>query len=283
MPGQKLCDLRPDCRGAIVKEPKIPLAAAVLAFVLGGPGFFYLGWRRGAKATLAWLLVASIITTTQLREGGANRFQPEVIYLFLLQAASAWMAYRSCKRSNAEAAKATDSVDTGATRTDGVTRRMDRNLQPMAEPGCSKKLKNIGVLVIAGSGLALFGALSLFRLPPMGEMGRFEHEIFGPLVLCMAPWGLATGIGLLRAWRWARISMLVFSSLLAVSGALGVVGFLFMPNGNVSGWTLFLITAGATLFCLIPVAIGVWWSIYFTRNNVKAHFQTSRKAPLASA
>jgi len=99
----------------------------------------------------------------------------------------------------------------------------------------------------------------------------------------MGAWGLATGIGLLRAWRWARISILVFSSLVAVCGAFGVAAFPFMPNGNVSGWTLFLLTAGPVLVNLIPVAIGVRWFIYFGRNHVRAHFQTSRNASIVSA
>ena len=36
----------------MVKEPKRPWLAAMLAFFLGGPGFFYLGLRRGLVATI---------------------------------------------------------------------------------------------------------------------------------------------------------------------------------------------------------------------------------------
>jgi hypothetical protein len=153
---------------------------------------------------------------------------------------------------------------------------MDRNLQPMVKPDCSKKLKDTGVFVIVGSGLALFAGSTYFNMPRMGELGNFAHDI-SPLVLCMGAWGLATGIGLLRAWRWARISMLVFSSLLAVCGALGVVVFLFTPNGGMSGWPLFLLKVGTLSVNVIPVAIGLRWFIYFTRNNVKAHFQNPVK------
>jgi len=166
----------------------------------------------------------------------------------------------------------------------GVTRKMDRNLQPKIKPECSKKLKKVGVFVIAVSICTILSiCISLPNLGPEGEIGSFAHDIFAPLALCMAAWGFATGVGLLRAWRWARISMLVFSSLIAVCGALAVVSFLFMPNGGASGWTLFLIKAGTISYCLIPVAVGVRWFIYFTRNDVKAHFQTSHKAPLVTA
>lgn len=71
--------------------------------------------------------------------------------------------------------------------------------------------------------------------------------------------------------------MLIFSSLLAVYGALTVVAFLFMPNGNVSGWTPFLLKVGILLVNLIPVAIGVRWFIYFRRKNVKAYFHNPVK------
>jgi hypothetical protein len=152
----------------------------------------------------------------------------------------------------------------------------------MVESKCSKKLKTIGVLVIVGSGLALFGGINLFTMPPMGEMGDFAHDIFAPLILCMAAWGFATGIGVLRAGRWARISMLVFSGLLAVSGALAFVFYLFVLTRGMSGGPSVLLRIDFLLLNLIPVAIGVWWFIYFMRSDVRAFFQMSRKAPLAS-
>lgn len=77
--------------------------------------------------------------------------------------------------------------------------------------------------------------------------------------------------------------MLVFSCLLAVVGMLGVVIFLLMPSGGMSGRTLLLLKTGTVALHLIPIAIGVRWFIYFTRTNVKAYFQTPRKAPLAFA
>jgi hypothetical protein len=124
-----------------VKRAKTAWVAAVLALALGGPGCFYLGWRRGAKATLVWLLVVSFIllgTLSQVRFGRDATLEPTVLFLILLQAALAWFAYRSCKRRNAEAAKAANSADPGAMQTDAVTWMMDRNLQPKVEPDCSK-------------------------------------------------------------------------------------------------------------------------------------------------
>jgi hypothetical protein len=74
--------------------------------------------------------------------------------------------------------------------------------------------------------------------------------------------------------RWARVSTLIFSGLLAVLGILGIVVFLLMPGGDVSGWTLILLRSASTLLFLIPIAVGLRWLFFFSRKEVKAYFQT---------
>jgi hypothetical protein len=80
----------------------------------------------------------------------------------------------------------------------------------------------------------------------------------------------------LRAWRWARISTLIFSGLLAALGILAVVALLRTPAGDVSGWQLLMLRAVAALFFLSPAALGTWWLVFFNRKQVKAYFQTGR-------
>jgi len=133
---------------------------------------------------------------------------------------------------------------------------MDRNLQPQVESDCSQKVKNVGQLVIGGSAFALLGAVGQFNMPRIGEMGHFMHDMV-PVLLCMGAWGVATGIGLLRGLHWARISLLVLSSLLAVYRMLGVVIFLLIPSGGKSGWALLLLKTGTVALHLISIAIGV--------------------------
>ena len=159
---------------------------------------------------------------------------------------------------------------------------METNNRPKAVSECSQRVKNIGRVVIVLSGLTMIGGSLLVGNPVMGEMGPFMHASAIAFVCCGA-WGIGTGIGLLRAWRWARISILVFSSLLAALGVLCVVAFLFMPNGDMSGWSLMLLKTFCLSSVLIPTGLGALWLIYFTRSNVKAHFQTSRKSPTAFA
>ena len=90
----------------------------------------------------------------------------------------------------------------------------------------------------------------------------------------LAGWGIATGIGLLRAWRWARISTLIFSGLLAAFGVLETAASLRM-SGDVDtpSRELIVFKSFLILLDLIPIAAGIAWLVFFTRKDVKAYFQ----------
>jgi hypothetical protein len=139
----------------------------------------------------------------------------------------------------------------------------------------SGKVKATGLLSVAGNAFAVFGILMVdFQSGGHGEMGSFYyHNTLW--ILLFGGWGLATGIGLLRAWRWARISTLIFSGLLAAFGILGVGAFLRMPGGSISNGDMILRIV-LTLLFLIPIALGLWWLVFFTRKDVKAYFQAVR-------
>jgi hypothetical protein len=92
----------------------------------------------------------------------------------------------------------------------------------------------------------------------------------------LAGWGIATGIGLLRAWRWSRISTLIFSGLLAAFGVLEAVASLRMPGDvDTTRGELMIFKTALTLLDLIPIAAGIAWLVFFTRKDVKAYFQAS--------
>lgn len=116
----------------------------------------------------------------------------------------------------------------------------------------------------------------------MGEMGHFDHAV----TLVMVPlsvWGVATGFGLKRAWRWAWISMLVFGGLLAIIGTLLAVPFLRMPGRGGVWWNVLAIRMVGVLLFLVSAAIGGRWFVFFMRDNVRAYFNASHKVPTASA
>ena len=90
----------------------------------------------------------------------------------------------------------------------------------------SAKIKETGRLAIGVNAFVAFAVLLFdYRSGGHGEMGSFYRANMVRILL-FTSWGLATGVGLLRAWRWARISTLIFSGLLAALGVLAVVAFL---------------------------------------------------------
>src|ERR1700747_1737597 len=94
----------------------------------------------------------------------------------------------------------------------------------------SQQLKVVGALVIGLSGLLLFGAALGLAVD--------QDKIIDALLGGMALGGLATGRGLLRLRPWARLSSLVFYSLLCICGALSVayivVRISTSPSGSIS-------------------------------------------------
>jgi len=152
---------------------------------------------------------------------------------------------------------------------------MAPNPQPKAVPDCSEKVKKMGRDVTTVCGIILFFSfVGYMQTPhPMGELGHFMHDS-SEILLLFASWGLPTGIGLTRAWRWARISMLLFTVLLGVSGISGAVFFLFHPVVPMPLWEQIVFRTISVSLCAAPGVAGVLLSIYFTRADVKAYFRT---------
>jgi len=110
---------------------------------------------------------------------------------------------------------------------------------------------------------AMFVLLSLFYLLP-------------------AIWGIVTSIGLFRLRNWARISIIVFSVLLLLTGVfLGAISLLMPAPAGVDTASnpsiMLAIRLSMGLFWLTMIGIGVWWLVFFTRASVKTQF-----APVAA-
>ena len=80
--------------------------------------------------------------------------------------------------------------------------------------------------------------------------------------------GIATGIGLYFLWRWARVSILIFSVLVPYFFVMLLITFLADPSFFKPGDGLPYVF-GATIFVL---AMGIWCLSYFTRTSVKKLF-----------
>jgi len=226
-----------------VKELKRPWIAAVLALSLGGPGCFYLGWRRGVAATLVWLILVWFLVVGAIRQNGLDSYTAALSFFMLwgIHALLAWLAYSSCKRRNAEAAGTVKSLD------------------------ASQQLKIVGFLVSVLSGIVL---VTIAAIAIKSEQNKIM--LTDDLVACVASWGFVTGIGLLLLRPWARLSSLVFYGFLCISGALGAVLIVVEIFARVVDVGVTLITTAP--FALVIVTMGVKGLRFFNRNDIRRHF-----------
>ncbi len=160
------------------------------------------------------------------------------------------------------------------------------------------------VIAIIGSALCLlFGgafillaifARTLPNLPPSPSQAVSPSAallIQSAFLLGLSAWGLFSAIGLLKRKDWARICFLIFAGLLcafAVLFGLGMLmALLLLPQmapaqANVPPGAL-SIAFGMMLFvALLQFGLGIWWLIYFSRREVKAHFRGEAGALIPS-
>lgn len=144
------------------------------------------------------------------------------------------------------------------------------------------------VLALVGSiltlGLSMIGAAGVLlqrHTFPQG-VGVVGAALAGVAMMTLSGiWGIATGIGILLLKGWARISMIIFASLLALSvcGAPMMLLIPFPPTPGADASVMTGIRIGMAAFYLFLGAIGVWWMVLFTRPSVKLQFSGGR--PLA--
>jgi hypothetical protein len=147
----------------------------------------------------------------------------------------------------------------------------------------------IAVLALVGSALllamAVLIAISMIAMPiPASNDAKIPPMFFKvfrvviPFMYALpAVWGIISAVGLLQLRNWARISTIIFSVVLIVFGAFGIltsmVFFLKPPPGNGLDPKIFsLIGVFTALFALAQIGVGIWWLVFFNRASVKAQF-----------
>jgi hypothetical protein len=153
-----------------------------------------------------------------------------------------------------------------------------------------------GVVAIVFSGLgALLGLLvevSMLVAPGLqtaeGAPGmlpgtRTIVEVFWLFGLAVAVFGLFAGIGVLRRRKWAQITMLVWGGIMAVFSAISIPIILIvfhslpstLPPGAGTESFMGFLRVFLVFFYGIPLGIGIWWLVLFTRPRVVAAFAAS--------
>ncbi|HXC88400.1 MAG TPA: hypothetical protein VNU23_11470 [Candidatus Cybelea sp.] len=105
-------------------------------------------------------------------------------------------------------------------------------------------------------------------------------------LIAVAVFGIFVGVGIVRRRSWARISILVWGGIMAVVSliAIPVLFFIFsampgmMPNQADAAPLISVMKWISVLFYGIPLGVGIWWLVLFTRPRIAAAF--SRPAGL---
>lgn len=140
--------------------------------------------------------------------------------------------------------------------------------------GCGIALVSAAFMVLGFAEMAARGAA-----PPFGKIAGVFLVLF---MLCLAGWGIATGISLLRLREWARISMLVFSGFLLVVSFPGILMMLFVPFPAPPGVSdpeiqnvMAATRIGMVVFYAVLAVLGGVWLYFFNRGAVKDQFRGS--------
>jgi len=144
----------------------------------------------------------------------------------------------------------------------------------------------IAILSFVGSGFTILMAIVMAMVRPWSRVSSdlpgspvFFKAIMVGVVLFysfLALWGVLTGVGLLRLRNWARVSIIVFSTLLILAG-IGSILPAFAPlpsspNEPAGASAMVAVRVFMGVFAFLLLGTGVWWLVYFTRTRVKEQF-----------
>jgi hypothetical protein len=134
------------------------------------------------------------------------------------------------------------------------------------------------VAILAGIFAVLFaaaGAAGPSLGPPPPHAANSPELIYGGAALFAAT-GVAmivTAVGLLRLRPWARISILVFATFMALTGLLAALAILAVPMpADISVDTRNAVRIIMTVVFAIPLIIGIWWLFQVNKPATKAAF-----------
>jgi len=147
------------------------------------------------------------------------------------------------------------------------------------------------VAIIGGALTCLFALFAAFAAVMMQHMPQLPDKapaalptavlgVEAAVFLGIGAWTIASAIGLLRLKNWARISILVLGGLLAGFAFFGLLGAVMMtvmpipapPGKEVPHGFMAVVGAIMAAWCLIQMAVGIWWLVLLNRKAVKEQF-----------
>ncbi len=115
---------------------------------------------------------------------------------------------------------------------------------------------------------------------PFPEAARAMASVTWLFLFLLAVFGIFVGAGILRRRNWARISILIWAGLMTFFSAIAMVATFFvmsylppaLPNAAETASFMADMKWALTLFYAIPLGVGIWWLILFTRGAVVDDF-----------
>jgi hypothetical protein len=116
--------------------------------------------------------------------------------------------------------------------------------------------------------------------PAMPPGARSMAAIVWLFLIAVAVFGIFVAVGIVRRRNWARISILVWGGFMSVVSAITipVLFFVFsampgmMPKDADRAPIISMMKWISVLFYGIPLGVGIWWLVLFTRPRVAAAF-----------
>lgn len=145
----------------------------------------------------------------------------------------------------------------------------------------------IGGLLVASGGA--FATLGIFIAPPnpngaaLPPLAKTIAECLTVFVALLGVFGIVTGVNLLRLKSWARIATLIWSGVTVFFCAtiLAFTAFTPLPiPPNVPANMQGAVRVAVLTFYGLPLGIGIWWLVLFTRRNVAEQFRGVSPAAL---
>jgi hypothetical protein len=138
----------------------------------------------------------------------------------------------------------------------------------------------LGGLLIEVSMLLMPDVRTSAGRPAMPPGTRTMAGIVWLFLIAVAVFGIFVGVGIIRRRNWARISLLVWGAFMAVVSliTIPVLFFIFsampgmMPKDADAAPVISVMKWISVLFYGIPLGVGVWWLVLFTRPRVAAVF-----------
>ena len=138
----------------------------------------------------------------------------------------------------------------------------------------------LGSICVAAGGLLAFYGLGLQHqlnsssVPPPHVATLSRIAVLG-ICIPFATLGMATGIGMTRLQKWARLSTLIFGGLLAVYSFIFIPLVWFLPLPTTAGvdapspQNAHLVMVS---FMCVLLGIAIWWLVLLSRNRVAEQF-----------